>query len=642
MGAFYGSIHVRTADRANVLAAAEKLARKDTRLLIGPALRGWVALYPSGNGQDERLGRLLAKRVPGDVIQVIVHDDDIFAYCYYRDGKLIDRYNSRPDYFGAVSDREKAKVRGRPEKLAHLLVDPARAETLRQLLSPEEARATTFAGATLSRFAGLLGLANAETAYEYLMEEDADDIERRDEFFHVPDLSAEEAEKIAEEARQAQVRQRWRDEGLLRVEEGRPTKGGSGLMPYVCPDGASGFVVCWTDCRTQNRFALQHYQPPWSLPAKPTGIDLESTVHRVKSSRSGRYLAVGHAAGDWNARLWDLASRQKVLEVAHARVVNWVGISPDEKLLVTVGEEDCYVTSIETGERVSAPAIRQGEAAAVHPGGTLVVGDEKGRLHFIDVRTGAIQRTLTIGNREGVEAKRQLHLAALRRAYAGMDAGAFEQSLQEQTRQVDQTVRQMIDGLGMGQGNSEDWSMQFKAQLLKNIEECRAFEARQRREVETGQVDVGGTEQAFAMSIDRDGRWLCLGTTGGVRVYAWDALSAATDYLSDPAFRVDSHTIETGYSYCPAYVYDLALHEAEQNLVFGGLAGRIESLDLETGRHRILLSLPGDAVIHRVSLASDAAHLACSVQPAFHARGRDQKPPELHIWDYAELMRRAK
>src|SRR5262245_61415190 len=125
MGAFYGSIHVRSEDRTAVLEAVDKLARRQkTALLVGPVLRGWVGVYPAGNGQDERISGLLAKKLPGDILHLIVHDDDIFTYCYYRDGKVVDRFNSNPDYFAPVSTQARSRLRGRPERLAQLLPDP--------------------------------------------------------------------------------------------------------------------------------------------------------------------------------------------------------------------------------------------------------------------------------------------------------------------------------------------------------------------------------------------------------------------------------------------------------------------------------------------------------------------------------------
>ena len=53
MGAFYGSVQVRSKDRDPVKAAAEEVARqRQICMLIGPVLNGWIGVYPEGSGQD--------------------------------------------------------------------------------------------------------------------------------------------------------------------------------------------------------------------------------------------------------------------------------------------------------------------------------------------------------------------------------------------------------------------------------------------------------------------------------------------------------------------------------------------------------------------------------------------------------------
>ena len=95
MGGFFGSIQVRTGERDPVLKAVATLVRDDLRFLVGPELDGWVAVYPSGNGQDIAVAAALATRVSMPVIHLLVHDDDVFAYEAYAEGKPIDSYNRR-------------------------------------------------------------------------------------------------------------------------------------------------------------------------------------------------------------------------------------------------------------------------------------------------------------------------------------------------------------------------------------------------------------------------------------------------------------------------------------------------------------------------------------------------------------------
>jgi hypothetical protein len=101
MGGFYGSVQLRTGDHAAVLAAATAVAEAmNIKCLVGPALNGWVGVYPEGNGQDHTVGERLAAAVGGHALHLLVHDDDVLAYWLWHDGKLVDRYWSAPGYFG--------------------------------------------------------------------------------------------------------------------------------------------------------------------------------------------------------------------------------------------------------------------------------------------------------------------------------------------------------------------------------------------------------------------------------------------------------------------------------------------------------------------------------------------------------------
>ena len=84
MGAFYGSIQVRSIDRDEVKAAVESLACESQRkFLIGPILDGWIAVYPDGSGQDRDSAAALAARLNAPLLQLIVHDDGVLVYCFF-------------------------------------------------------------------------------------------------------------------------------------------------------------------------------------------------------------------------------------------------------------------------------------------------------------------------------------------------------------------------------------------------------------------------------------------------------------------------------------------------------------------------------------------------------------------------------
>jgi hypothetical protein len=76
MGGHYGSVQVRSTDRAAVKAVAEWVAtEKKIHCLVGPELNGWVGIYPENNGQDETIAREIAQHLRADVLHLLVHDD---------------------------------------------------------------------------------------------------------------------------------------------------------------------------------------------------------------------------------------------------------------------------------------------------------------------------------------------------------------------------------------------------------------------------------------------------------------------------------------------------------------------------------------------------------------------------------------
>jgi hypothetical protein len=164
MGAFFESIHVRTENSDVVRKALEDLAKDaDCKFLLGPAAGGWVSVFPDDCGQSNQVPVEIAKRLPHDVFHLIVHDDDIFFYYFYRDGRLIDQYNSCPDYFHEVSDEEKQQGQGHPELFQDLLRRPESLGKLKTLLVTDK---FTFESERMAQFVKLFGLSNALASYD--------------------------------------------------------------------------------------------------------------------------------------------------------------------------------------------------------------------------------------------------------------------------------------------------------------------------------------------------------------------------------------------------------------------------------------------------------------------------------------------
>ena len=101
MGGFYGNITLKGASQTNV---AEAL--RGRRAIVGPSVGGCVVAFDSiCDDQDTDAMHALTLRLSAELrclaLTVLVHDDDVFMCFLYRDGKLINTYNSFPGYFGS-------------------------------------------------------------------------------------------------------------------------------------------------------------------------------------------------------------------------------------------------------------------------------------------------------------------------------------------------------------------------------------------------------------------------------------------------------------------------------------------------------------------------------------------------------------
>ena len=183
MGAFFDSIHVRTENSDAVQKTLNRVAKEaDCKFLLSPALKGWISVFPSESGQNDEVCAKIAGLVPDDVLHLIVHDDDIFIYCFYRGGLLTDKYNSHPDYPDEDSEQHKQEYRGHPELFQDLLPGPKAMSQLKTLLVADK---FTFESERMAKFVKLLGLPNALSSYEYLQGGERDEIESWEQFVHI-------------------------------------------------------------------------------------------------------------------------------------------------------------------------------------------------------------------------------------------------------------------------------------------------------------------------------------------------------------------------------------------------------------------------------------------------------------------------
>ncbi|HEV3116128.1 MAG TPA: hypothetical protein VGY58_03695, partial [Gemmataceae bacterium] len=116
MGSFIVNINVRTDQRQAV--ERELRSLKPAAAWVTGAANGWITVYEEQTStQDDRWIRELTERVSAGVhvpaIAFLVHDSDVLCYWLFDDGRLLDEFNSCPDYFDDSVTGD--AVRGRPD-----------------------------------------------------------------------------------------------------------------------------------------------------------------------------------------------------------------------------------------------------------------------------------------------------------------------------------------------------------------------------------------------------------------------------------------------------------------------------------------------------------------------------------------------
>lgn len=107
MGSFYTNITLQTTDQQGVAQYLNTLRRN---AFVLPAIKELVMVCDEeSDAQDARaistLANQLSRQFDAVSIAIINFDDDILWYQLYKNGQLLDEYDSNPDYFEASEPR---------------------------------------------------------------------------------------------------------------------------------------------------------------------------------------------------------------------------------------------------------------------------------------------------------------------------------------------------------------------------------------------------------------------------------------------------------------------------------------------------------------------------------------------------------
>jgi hypothetical protein len=112
MGGFYGSITLKGSSQQEIVEALH-----GRRAIVTPKLGDYVVAFDSVCDEQkfdeiQTLTSRLSHELQCFALAVIVHDDDVLVYLLYKNGELVDLYNSSPSYFDSGSTKEPAGPSG--------------------------------------------------------------------------------------------------------------------------------------------------------------------------------------------------------------------------------------------------------------------------------------------------------------------------------------------------------------------------------------------------------------------------------------------------------------------------------------------------------------------------------------------------
>ena len=342
MGNFWGSIHVRSEDRdALVPLLTEIAADGQVKFYIGPPVGGWIAIYPHEHGQDTKIGQRIASATKLDAFHLILHDDDVFAYNFFKGGEMVDEYVSTPGYFSDNDRASEEKLVGNPALYADLLKQPLL--KVKSLLLEDRGAGSMFDEIErITKFAKAIGLTNVQTSYEYLDEGEAHGVKFRRQFIHIPGKAIEkEADQSWKQVLKEEKR-RLKSQGFLLAEYASPKHGWISCKSDTI---GGGFVLGIHRQLPEDKPSLLRTSSPW--PAKPPPIEaaIPSAVHAFAVDPTGEHLAaICGFHPDQMLEIWNLRLQQRT-----GRIHIWgfdLRFSPDSSRLLVVDRESTHIIDV--------------------------------------------------------------------------------------------------------------------------------------------------------------------------------------------------------------------------------------------------------------------------------------------------------
>jgi len=656
MGAWLSTIHVRCEDRGTVRQAAERVAAEYASIFyLGPVRRGWIALICKIEANGERVLASLAENLMVPIFHCLVLDDDDFRYAFYRDGKIVDRYSSNPEAYGAdIPASERDQWLGNPVLYGDLLGSTSRTAECRNLLAQrrpatladiealqkgeQRTNEFVFESDRMRRFAKLLGFGAVEIAFDDFEGPERDGLRRR--FARVPDDTEARDAKRRESAERRAIFRKLLKEGTLLAEFKQPKIKSSPhlimMLDWALNPKDSSLIVDWhpTFARgvgtSLKRFAASDYQTLQPLPATaPSGFS------KPCFSASGRYLAVAFGHPEMCVSIWEWPDRE-VSRIQDCQPVT-MEFDPAEELLLVANHQYRIAAKVATGEKLTGTSLE--------PGGNCVSIAPSGKFAAITPGDGAISicelpsfRVIkTIHTQKQKESPGIALPQSLQTELMGELRARLTQRIQALTAEEKspKNIRDIKVALKMG-GVFGEIKETFAKELRKLADEGKIPKTREgmRALFNLDRLSEDRVPERFGkLLFSPDGKWLFSASDRGMKAWRWpDMEGAGENQAPQPVHQCAARKVGEygGRSDCFALTFD----KVNQRLLFAGREGIVEYLDVDTGAIGTLLRPPELLVIVRLALSADLGCLA--VQSREFKRNSD-RTQELRLWNYPAL-----
>jgi WD40 repeat protein len=250
------------------------------------------------------------------------------------------------------------------------------------------------------RFAGVFGIKNAISSYEYLRSGETGNIERWSDFVSIPDQSLEQAlEDIAAATLSSRI-QALRGAGLLlNVVSRADTKKQNRWTPVWTSDLSDGYLAYWVDSASSGSADQVVYSASGEVTATTSHLALDRSIHAICLSKSGRFLGTGHASRTSEARLYDRQEGRLLRTVTQKHAAPILVFRDDETVMVAASQDEITITPTDASQpelRVSIGSTRSIHTTAVHPHYPfMVAADLVDTLVVIDISRLLTVRYLT-------------------------------------------------------------------------------------------------------------------------------------------------------------------------------------------------------------------------------------------------------